>query len=653
MKFDGYTSEPIKIDNGIGQGNPLSMGIYQYYNADLLDIPKKKEGESAMAYMDDTVMIVTADTFPEAHEKLLSMMTRVGGVTDWSTQHNSPLEYSKLALVDFAHGRSSKEREPLKLPQIKVRPAKSTKYLGVIFDQHLDWKEQHAHAIGKGTNWSMQIRRLARPTWGLTPGNTRRLYISVAIPRILYAIDVWCVPPYAEEQRQRGTVKVTRQLAAIQKSGALAITGGMRTSTEDALDATAFLLPTPMLADKWCHRAATRLAMLPKEHLLHRIVQNKTSGKIKHHKSPLNSLLAAYRHDPKKIEKIPAAQRDPMLQGKLPFTISIAENRDESIREAENASKAIQVFTDGSAINGKVGVAAVLTRRGNPPCALHLYLGPETEHTVHEAELVGILLGMHLIATKKRSSTPTTIGVDNQAAIKAFHSALRNPGHHLAREILWMANTVQKRRQKGDYKLIMQWTAGHEGIAGNEQVDHEAKRATEGLTSEKKNIPAYLRKPLLINPVAVKRAHHESLMKKWKRKWKNTDRGQRAACLDRSTPSRKFLSAISHKELSRVDASRIAQFRLGHAPVNHYLKRIRRVDSARCPACGDEEETTEHFMLRCPIYTHERWALTEKAKKLRKPMDMETLLGKPEMLREVAKFIRATNRFQQPDANTQ
>jgi len=285
----------------------------------------------------------------------------------------------------------------------------------------------------------------------------------------------------------------------------------------------------------------------------------------------------------------------------------------------------------------------VLIRRGNPPRALHHSLGPETEHTVHEAELVGILLGMHLISTEKHGGTSFAIGVDNQAAIKAFHSAMRNPGHHLAREILRLANQIRKRRQKGNYGLIMRWTAGHEGIAGNEQVDREAKRAAEGLTSEKKTLPTYLRKPLLINPAAAKRAHHESLMKKWKREWKDTVRGRRAAHLDGSTPSRKFLNAISHKELSRSDASRIAQFRLGHAPVNQYLKRIRRVDSARCPACGDEEETAEHFMLRCPAYAHKRWALTEKAKKLRKPMEMETLLGIPEMTREVAKFIRATN----------
>jgi len=42
--------------------------------------------------------------------------------------------------------------------------------------------------------------------------------------------------------------------------------------------------------------------------------------------------------------------------------------------------------------------------------------------------------------------------------------------------------------------------------------------------------------------------------------------------------------------------------------VNHYLKCMRRVDNARYPACRDEEETTEHFLLRCPEYVHKSWA---------------------------------------------
>jgi hypothetical protein len=163
LRFDGYTSPPIQIDNGIGQGDPLSMVMYQYYNADLLDIPIDKD-EDAMAYVDDSLMIAIAENFEEAHVKLADMMGRAGGVAEWSSTHNSPLEYSKLALIDFAHSQSPKSRPLLHLPQRDVKPAVSTKYLGVLFDQNLNWKAQQAHAIKKGTNWAAQIRQITKQT---------------------------------------------------------------------------------------------------------------------------------------------------------------------------------------------------------------------------------------------------------------------------------------------------------------------------------------------------------------------------------------------------------------------------------------------------------------------------------------------------------
>ena len=84
----------------------------------------------------------------------------------------------------------------------------------------------------------------------------------------------------------------------------------------------------------------------------------------------------------------------------------------------------MQVYADGSAIEGKVGAAAILLREGRPTRALHFHLGPEGKHTVHEAELVGILLGLHLINTEKKGGTTFALGVGNQAAIKAFQSNL-------------------------------------------------------------------------------------------------------------------------------------------------------------------------------------------------------------------------------------
>src|SRR5712672_3086240 len=154
-------------------------------------IPTEK-GESVIAYVGDTLLLATVVTFQEVHVKLVSMMTRTGGVDKWSREHNSPLEYSKLALIDFAHARSSKVRPRLLLPQQEVLPTENAKYLGIIFDQNLNWKAQHARAIGKAVNWTSQIRLLTRSTWGITPKHMRKLYISVAIPRILYAADVWC-----------------------------------------------------------------------------------------------------------------------------------------------------------------------------------------------------------------------------------------------------------------------------------------------------------------------------------------------------------------------------------------------------------------------------------------------------------------------------
>jgi Reverse transcriptase (RNA-dependent DNA polymerase) len=194
LHFDDYTSKPIAVNNGIGQGDPFSMALYQFYNADIIDTPKSPD-KAAKAFVDDALLIATAKTFTKAHGKLYNMMTRSRGIIEWSTTHNSPLEYSKLALIDFAHQKCTHERAPLELPNITITPTQSTKYLGVYFDQHLSWKTQHTHAIEKGTKWAAQIKRALRATWGLTLKHARQLYISIALPRILYGTDIWYPPP--------------------------------------------------------------------------------------------------------------------------------------------------------------------------------------------------------------------------------------------------------------------------------------------------------------------------------------------------------------------------------------------------------------------------------------------------------------------------
>src|SRR6267142_6215194 len=153
---------------------------------------------------------------------------------------------------------------------------------------------------------------------------------------------------------------------------------------------------------------------------------------------------------------------------------------------------------------------------------------------------------------------------------------------------------------------------------------------------------------LLMNPSAIKRAHSDVLKNKWTNSWRQSERGQKMHKINDTTLSKRFLKAISTAEISCSSASLISQLRINHIPLNSYLKQIKRVDSAQCPTCGADVEDTTHFLLTCPTYTYERWALARLTRKAHKPLSLELLLGDPSMVIPLAKYIAATHRFDKP-----
>jgi hypothetical protein len=76
--------------------------------------------------------------------------------------------------------------------------------------------------------------------------------------------------------------------------------------------------------------------------------------------------------------------------------------------EHENLTETIQVYSDGSRHQGKVGAAATHFRSGKPPCTLkfHLHLSTDKEHTVFEVEEVSLTLVARLIAMERQLTFP-------------------------------------------------------------------------------------------------------------------------------------------------------------------------------------------------------------------------------------------------------
>jgi len=102
-----------------------------------------------------------------------------------------------------------------------------------------------------------------------------------------------------------------------------------------------------------------------------------------------------------------------------------------------------RVYTDGSGIDGRIGAAAVLyTGRCNPKI-LRYHLGTQNEHTVYEAEAVGLTLAAHLLNSELDLTTPVDIYVDNQATIKSGEVFTTKLGHYLMDHFTRLIKQVQ------------------------------------------------------------------------------------------------------------------------------------------------------------------------------------------------------------------
>ena len=113
LKFDDYTSDWFDLDNGIGQGDMLSMLLYLFYNADLLDVTSRPY-ELSLGYVDNVALIVTANNFTQTHRMLKNIMLQAKGGFRWAKAHNSRFETSKSVLIDFSQSKSV-EQPPLVL----------------------------------------------------------------------------------------------------------------------------------------------------------------------------------------------------------------------------------------------------------------------------------------------------------------------------------------------------------------------------------------------------------------------------------------------------------------------------------------------------------------------------------------------------------
>jgi ribonuclease HI len=179
---------------------------------------------------------------------------------------------------------------------------------------------------------------------------------------------------------------------------------------------------------------------------------------VKQHRTTIHEALHTFKIDPKSMEKISAVLRS--LKWKPTHRMEIPKNKVEALERIGQIPDNVQIFTDGSCIDGKVGTAAVLYKGGVKQTTTRKYLGSATENTVVEAELVGAIMGTHMAATTDAESG-ATIAMDNQAALIASMDEKQRAGQYL---INILQGELKRNKNKGEGACtILQWVPGKEG----------------------------------------------------------------------------------------------------------------------------------------------------------------------------------------------
>ena len=181
VEFGNSKSELLKITCGVPQGSVLGPKLFLLYIDDICNVSQLLK---LVLFADDTNIYYS---HKDVKQLVNTLNTELVKLQDWFAVNKLSLNILKTNFMIFGNIKTSQDIN-IRINNELVNRAYSNKFLGVIVDDKLCWRE-HIHYVK--TKLSKNIAILYKVKYKLSCEVLRSLYCTLILPYLTYCVEIW------------------------------------------------------------------------------------------------------------------------------------------------------------------------------------------------------------------------------------------------------------------------------------------------------------------------------------------------------------------------------------------------------------------------------------------------------------------------------
>ena len=540
------------------------------------------------------------------------MQITLNKISAWAKKWGFKISQPKTIGIVFGNKR---QPHPVKL-RLNNKPIqfqKQVKFLGLIFDSKLTWR-QHINYIQERSKSVLNLMRYVQANnYGTNTDTLLTLYRSL----LRSILDYGC------QAFNSATPAVKKVLDRIQYQGLRIALGALKSTPVHNLLVEAGEKPLQLRRDELSLKYWARCKQNPKNPT-NELTEDCKEYRVKSHKWKNDTVPYGYRvrkllqennldktkivtHDPPTFP--PWVIKTANASCKLKNIIDkkdnphIIKNLTQEYLD-KNYKNHLKIYTDGSKdpVSGKTGAAFIIPRE-----KVSYFKRTSDNLSVYTTEMIAIFKALKHVQEQKYNHKQIVILTDSLSAIKSIQSDQSSRP-----DILEPIQILAYKLKAVGIDLTIEWIPAHVGILGNETTDKLAKAALNHRNIEIK--------------IALSSGEFNAIIKTfYKNKWQsNWDNNQNTWFHD--LKPKIDSKTIFHTE-NRFHAKTITRLRLGTTLLAGHCGQYIRKIPPDCDTCNIKEDIP-HVLLYCNKHDTARQNLISKLQNIGiNAIDIKTLLA--------------------------